>query len=84
MTIPQFSHLRSFASIEAARERIRQARNKMHAKRRQEAAFESEYPAPSVVNLAATIQADRRDAAIMLRYMRASMREAMRSNTEES
>lgn len=81
MTIPQFSRLRSMSSIEAARERIRQARNKMHAKERARLAFESEYPAPSVVNMAATIQADRRDAAIMLRYMRATIREQQREES---
>lgn len=81
MRIPTLSKLRSMSSIEAARERIRQARNKMHAARRERDAYEAGHPLPSVVNMAATIQADRRDGAIMLRYMRATIREQQREES---
>jgi hypothetical protein len=83
MTIPQFSKLRSMASIEAARERIRVKRNQLRREALAQREYEAEHPLPSVVNMAATIQADRRDGAIMLRYLRASIREAQR-NQEES
>jgi hypothetical protein len=83
MHIPTLSKLQSTRSIEKARERIRLRRNKLRAKAKEERDYESEYRAPSIVNLAATIQADRRDAAIMLRYMRATIREQQR-NQEES
>jgi hypothetical protein len=83
MHIPTLSKLRSMASIDAARERIRVKRNQLRREALAQREYEAEHPLPSVVNLAATIQADRKDAELMLRYLRASIREAQR-NQEES
>lgn len=74
MNIPTLSKTRTMRTIEERRHRIAQRRVMVQVKAAA-AIVEEAYRLPSVVNYMKTIQADRRDAQLMLQYVRGKARE---------